>query len=103
MQLRSYVPRLIAGIALGSALLVPTVASADTDNGGLVVIGNPRTTSYYDATGTYAGSSRTTQDITLLGDGLTAIGNPTTTQYYDANGNYAGSSRSRQDLTVLGD
>ena len=104
MQIRSYragLAPLVAGLALGGALLVPTVASADNGS-GITVIGNPRTTSYYDADGNYIGTSTTTDDVTVLGDGITVIGHPTTTQYYDASGNPTGSSHTTQPLTVIG-
>jgi len=104
MHVRSYIPRLIAGLVMTGALLVPTVANADTDtDGGLTVIGNPRTTRYYDASGAYAGSSTTTSPITVIGDGLTVIGNPRSTQYYDAAGDYIGSSTTTSPITIIGD
>jgi hypothetical protein len=103
MHIPSYVPRLIAALALGGALLVPAVASADGSS-GIQILGNPRTTSYYDASGNYVGYGTTTDDVTVLGNGtgMTVAGNPTTTTIYDTSGRRVGTAHTSDDVTVLG-
>jgi|SRR5215467_3793598 len=98
MHIRSYV----VALALAGAALVPTIASADTGD-ELTVIGNPRTTRYYDAGGNYTGSSTTTSPMTVIGDDITVIGNPRATQYYDASGNLTGTSTTTSPMTIIGD
>jgi len=92
MHIRSY---LLAALALGSALLAPAIASADT-------LVQPSTTSIdYDQYGRQIGTSVTTPSVIYL-DGSTHNDVPTTTTHYDTSGNRIGTSVNTPSVIYLG-